>query len=451
MTYSSAGTYQFTFTATAQNGICSQISTTLVATVVVVSTQWGPWQPASSPSFSNASATPGAAVCVGQQSTASFAYTPVCGWQTQTDLNNCTSQVQSQQWCFSSTAVSWTASTDGWSTNGSGSSATFTAPGPGTYTVAFTVQGTAQNPLSTASASASCQVTVYGVYISPSAFTTFVGASNTFVATGSPSGQSYQNWNPAGVVSGDGRTNTVVFTVGSTNQTVSVQYGSCSQTVTGIVRVCTAGRKYTYAYKAWTYLTGVSSTIGTRYGSLCCEPSGTRAAYQVAYANVSDNSGGSMRWAQSGWGRERHDGSTSIIEYRYAEVQGNSYQVNYDTADEPADGSSHTYKCELNPATGQWRFFYDGVSWQQFTDTYWTNHLGNSFQYSGEIYNKEDDMPGTSTNRCRFQGCQYRVSGGSYADAGLTAGDVSSDDSTQWGTSYVDGTTFDIWDVIPGQ
>lgn len=41
MTYSSAGTYQFTFTATAKNGVCSQIATSFVATVQVMDTVWG--------------------------------------------------------------------------------------------------------------------------------------------------------------------------------------------------------------------------------------------------------------------------------------------------------------------------------------------------------------------------------------------------------------------------
>lgn len=140
-TYSSAGTHQFTFTATAKNGVCSQISTSLVATVEVVDTAWGPWQPASNPSFSNVTATAGPAVCVGEASTASCAYTPVCGAQTRIDTNGCTSEVQSQQWCCSSVVSYWFA----WDwahhtvAGGNGTSASFVAPGPGLYTVYFTL------------------------------------------------------------------------------------------------------------------------------------------------------------------------------------------------------------------------------------------------------------------------------------------------------------------------
>jgi hypothetical protein len=93
-----------------------------------------------------------------------------------------------------------------------------------------------QDSNSNGPASASTNVLVYSVSIEPSPFTTFVGASNTFVAMGVPPGQSYHDWSPAGTVSGDGRTNTVVFTTLTTNQTVSVQYGpGCSQTITGAV------------------------------------------------------------------------------------------------------------------------------------------------------------------------------------------------------------------------
>jgi hypothetical protein len=117
---------------------------------------------------------------------------------------------------------------------GSGCSLTTNLPA-GLYACSFTVVAT--NALcGTASTNLVATGAVCTVYISPSPFTTFAGASNTFVATGVPPGQSYHDWSPTGDVSGDGRTNTVVFTTLTTNQTVSVQYGpGCSQTITGAV------------------------------------------------------------------------------------------------------------------------------------------------------------------------------------------------------------------------
>jgi hypothetical protein len=236
----SPGNYGVTFTATGMatdpDYSTSQSAST---TVEVIGPAWGPWQVASFPGFSAAAVTPGPPVCVGGNSTASFTYTPACGVQTRVDTNNCTSQVQSQQWCFSSYNVWWVATDLAHNelTNGTGSSASFVAPGPGEYIVWFTVAGTApSNPDYYGFRSASTNVWVYGVSISPSTFTTFIGASNTFIATGIPDGATYHDWSPAGTVSADGRTNTVAFPTLTTNQTVSVQYGpGCSITVTGAV------------------------------------------------------------------------------------------------------------------------------------------------------------------------------------------------------------------------
>ena len=52
------------------------------------------------------------------------------------------------------------------------------------------------------------------------------------------------------------------------------------------------------------------------------------AAYYVAWTGVTRTTG-AMQWAQSGYGRERNAGSRRIRRYRYAEMQGNRYRVNY--------------------------------------------------------------------------------------------------------------------------
>jgi len=202
-----------------------------------VDTIWGPWQAAIYPSFTATNASAGPAVCVGETSTASFAFTPGCGKKTRTDLNHCTSEVQTQSWCFSSTSVSWVAKNSGGTTvaSGSGSSASFVAPGAGTYTVTFTVHGSASDPNYTGDADASATVIVYGITISPSSFTTCIGASNTFTASGSPPGASY-SWNPSGDVSGGGTVNRLVFTSANPAEMVTVTYGpGCTATATGLV------------------------------------------------------------------------------------------------------------------------------------------------------------------------------------------------------------------------
>jgi len=121
-----------------------------------------------------------------------------------------------------------------------------------------------------------------------------------------------------------------------------------------------------------------------------------------------------------------------------------------DTAHAPAEGSIHEYKIELNKTTGTWSYFDDGTVWQTYADAFWTGTLGTSIQWTGEIYNMEDDMPGTAGDKCSFTGCQYRIDGGAaYVDAGLVAGDVNSDDVNEWGAEWVSSTALNIWDKRP--
>jgi hypothetical protein len=212
---------------------------------------------------------------------------------------------------------------------------------------------------------------------------------------------------------------------------------------------CTPGRKYAHAGpKSVANLIGVRAKIKTRYGKLCCEPDSTETAYHVVYANIS-NSSGSLTWAQSGFGRERNAGSTAIKTYRYAEMNGSTYKVNYDTGNAPAEGSLHTYQCDLDKANGKWTFSFDGTAWQTFADNGWKNTMGTDAQWTGEIYNKEDDMPGTASDKCSFTECQYCTDGNAYQDAGLVAGDVSSDDAGEWGAEWVSATAINIWDKKP--
>mgnify|MGYP000851767455 FL=1 len=212
---------------------------------------------------------------------------------------------------------------------------------------------------------------------------------------------------------------------------------------------CTSGRKYAYAYKSVSEVIGVKAKIKTRYGKLCCESkSGTDSAYHVVYANVS-NSSGSLIWAQTGFGRERNEGSTSISSYRYAEMKGSTYKVNYDKSAAPSEGSTHIYQCDLDSASGTWTFFFDGKEWQKFADPSWKGQVGQSVQWTGEIFNKQDDMPGTAADKCSVAECQYRQTKKDYTDADLVAGDVKSDDAAEWGSEWVSKTAFNIWDKKP--
>lgn len=287
------------------------------------------------------------------------------------------------------------------------------------------------------------------------------GLTKEITATGNPPGGTYA------FSSGDGSVATVA-TAGDKGTVTGVKQGravitatytppgcaACSDTVN--VKVCTCtphgggGRYYTHAGKVVASVIGASTKIKTRYGKVCCEDEGcsTVSAYHVVYVNVSNNSG-ATKWAQSGFGRERTAGSAAIKSYRYAEMNGNAYKVNYDTSNAPAEGSVHQYECNLNKTTGKWTFLYDGTAWENFADDFWKGTTGTDVQWTGEIFNKEDDMPGTSGNKCSFTNCKYHKEGTAYADAGLVAGDVRSDDNAEWGAEHVSGTAFNIWDKSP--
>jgi hemopexin len=196
-------------------------------------------------------------------------------------------------------------------------------------------------------------------------------------------------------------------------------------------------------------LIGTKATIKTRYGKVCCEgTTATSSAYKVAWTGVTKPEG-TMTWAQTGYGRERNSGSATIKNYRYWEINGSSYNVFYDVAHPPADNSTHTYQCEVDNSAGKWKFEFDGTEWATFTDAGWRSKTGTRADYTGEIFNDTDDMPGTAANKCTYRDCKKKSSGGSYVDAGLTTSNVKSTDSSQWGANRVSASGMDIWDKNP--
>lgn len=242
---------------------------------------------------------------------------------------------------------------------------------------------------------------------------------------------------------------TVAFTLKYKDTQIHVDLDDANTKPKPVVEddACTQGRKYAYGEKGIADLVGVSARIKTRYPvTLCCEAQGgTDAAYGVAYCNVS---GPEETWAQSGFGRERTQGSAHIQTYRYAEVQGENYQVIYDTDNAPPNDSLHVYRCELSPATGRWSFYYDDVNWVSYVDPQWTEQLGDRVLYVGEIYNQEDSMPGTAANKCNFTACQYRVrDSDEFADVGFEDPDMHTDDAHLWGVERVSASAMNIWNI----
>ena len=277
-------------------------------------------------------------------------------------------------------------------------------------------------------------------------------------AAGSPGGGGFA-WssdNPEVASAGGGATATVTGNKsGTANITVTYSpagCGPCTDTVPVTVCICTpvsgGGRLYAYARKSVANLTGAAARIKTRWGKVCCEDLPcNKAGKKNAYVNISR--GGS--WAQTGYRRYREDGSTTAKNMRYTEMNGSDYKRKDWPGDAPAEGSSHDYRIELDPSTGTWTFYYDGATppASAFQDDGWKDSSGSVVNWPGEILNREDDMPGTSGDKCNFTNCQYRVGGGSFVDAGIAAANLINDDNSEFGIELVSGKAFNMWDKKP--
>lgn len=173
--------------------------------------------------------------------------------------------------------------------------------------------------------------------------------------------------------------------------------------------------------------------------------SGPMRLFLAAACGIPDVNG---KWGEAGYDRRRSVGSTTIKNHRYAWVEGSGSWYEFDDVNAPGEGTSHSYKCELDKSTGEWMFYFDGTPWISHTDSYW-KHPGDAVVYQGEIYHIENDMPGTSSNECNFTNCRYKKDGGSYQSAGLAAANVLSSDPNEWAAEYVDPNSFNIWDKYP--
>ena len=214
---------------------------------------------------------------------------------------------------------------------------------------------------------------------------------------------------------------------------------------------CTFGRKYAHVTKSAS-ATGCSGKIRTRTTTLCGQPNAKSWASSNAFAGVTKYVGGQpTKWAQTGHKRHRDSGSTTIQFHRYAETKAGSQPADYHREFGPAPGAgTHEYKCYLiSSLFGTWRYEYDGELWHQFTRDGWKNETGTAYQWVAEIWNKEDQMNGTATQKCDFTECKYSTNWGAFQNANITTGDLHTDDASEWGIERVSSTAFNVWDKSP--
>lgn len=216
---------------------------------------------------------------------------------------------------------------------------------------------------------------------------------------------------------------------------------------------CTSGNKYADVIKSAS-ATGCSAKIRTRTTTLCGEPTANTAAASAAWVGVTKEQGGTpVKWGQVGYVRERaRTGPTTTVLYRrYAETKAGPAPADYDFHPGPTpEAGTHEYKCYLiSSLFGTWKYDYDGLPWYQFTHNGWRNVTGTRYDYSAEIWNKEDQMVGTASAKCNFTECKYAVNWGAFQNASIATGDLHTDDAAEWGIERVSSTAFNIWDKNP--
>ncbi len=216
---------------------------------------------------------------------------------------------------------------------------------------------------------------------------------------------------------------------------------------------CTVGRKTAAVHKQDSATTGCYAKIRTRNTTLCGEPTHKGLTASAAWVGVTKYDGGvPVKWAQTGYSRRRLLNSTTVYVRRYAETRAGSNPAEYDLyySDDPPGDGQHEYKCYLiSSLFGTWRYEYDGILWHQWTHNGWKNETGTHYQWSGEIWHKENQMVGTADAKCDFTACQYASSYGVFQDADIAIGDLHTDDPNEWGIERTGATAFNIWDKKP--
>ncbi|MCX6828288.1 MAG: hypothetical protein NT002_03255 [candidate division Zixibacteria bacterium] len=200
------------------------------------------------------------------------------------------------------------------------------------------------------------------------------------------------------------------------------------------ISCCTGGRKYAQIQKVKEDVVAIKANIATRYGRLCNSVGIIRNAFSVAYINIFMHDGN--EWAQMGYGMERDSAfGDAIFPFKYCEVKGAEITPTawYDRVDYPQPSQYHIYASELDPTDGTWLFKYDGVIFRSIPDEFWINKFGEAIGWSAEILNFEDDMVGTTYEKCEFTTCGYKtVNDQNYLNPYFQDYEPYSDEPLEW-------------------
>jgi hypothetical protein len=226
--------------------------------------------------------------------------------------------------------------------------------------------------------------------------------------------------------------------------------------------VARPGHFYSAAIKSLPRLIGYSCSITTKASLLPCEPTATFDAFCAIWTGVTKAD--VSKWCQIGFTRRRYSGSTTVNFWIKVEVKAGPAAADYyyHTHAAPAVGSTHKYHGELNPSSGRWDVYMDDVWIDGFTNRGWISDSGDRVDYTGEVYDENAQMSGTSADRCVFSNCQYKVAPPAsassssrsssaapsppFVNAALTNANLTNSDASKWGNRLISGTSFEIWD-----
>jgi hypothetical protein len=109
---------------------------------------------------------------------------------------------------------------------------------------------------------------------------------------------------------------------------------------------------------------------------------------------------------------------------------------------------SDSYGLSLDTNTGAISFYFNGTLWRTLYSDDW-HHTGTRVGWGGEIFNFEDDMPGTYSNPCIISNCHYNNPDLHNPKFKTGSCSIILTNQTEWGLYIINDSTFHIWDNNP--
>lgn len=178
---------------------------------------------------------------------------------------------------------------------------------------------------------------------------------------------------------------------------------------------CTPGHYTIQMQASSTGAIGAKAHIETHDLEFCGSPDSNTASQTLVYVNVmkpNPSAEYGIDWAQTGYTTIRYD-KYDIVRRAYAEINGNEYQMIFDTDINLLNNASEHYACSLSVSTGYWHFFFNGENIyldeveSPMPDSHWIDTFGTRASWAAETYHFENDIPGnyTDPNPCEFNDC----------------------------------------------